>query len=158
MKILLILLLLVVVMLVANEITKYYRDRYSFYCQLSQFIEKLDINIAFQKNKLADIIKTTKAENQFLDFVKQYYEYITKNNEPNFESIKLLDDNEKQTLVSIIKSIGRNDVENEMKQINYFKKFASEGVLKTKEEKEKKVPLVLKLSFMLGLLLSILFL
>lgn len=138
--------------------TKYYLDKYSFYCQLQQFIEKLDINIAFQKNKLADIIKSTNAENQFVDFVSQYSEYISKNTEPNFDKLKVLDDNEKNTLTSIIKNIGRNDVENELKQINFFKNFANDGVLKAKVEKEKKVPLILKLSFMFGLLLSILFL
>lgn len=149
---------MVVVMLVAHEMTKYYLDKYSFYCQLLQFIEKLDINIAFQKNKLADIIKSTNAENQFVDFLSQYSEYISKNKEPNFEKLKVLDDTEKNTLISIIKNIGRNDVENELKQINYFKNFANDGVVKAKVEKEKKVPLILKLSFMFGLLLSILFL
>lgn len=149
---------MVIVMLVAREMTKYYLDKYSFYCQLQQFIEKLDINIAFQKNKLADIIKSTNAENQFVDFVSQYSEYISKNTEPNFDKLKVLDDNEKNTLTSIIKNIGRNDVENELKQINFFKNFANDGVLKAKVEKEKKVPLILKLSFMFGLLLSILFL
>ncbi|MDD4350718.1 MAG: hypothetical protein PHP83_00830 [Clostridia bacterium] len=83
---------------------------------------------------------------------------MSKNTEPNFDKLKVLDDNEKNTLTSIIKNIGRNDVENELKQINFFKNFANDGVLKAKVEKEKKVPLILKLSFMFGLLLSILFL
>lgn len=157
MKILLILILITIVILLAKAFCQQYIDRYIFYDNMLNFVRSLDINICFQKSKLGNILQRQNANSYYKIFVEEYMAFIKNDKECKFERLSILTDEEKSYLLDMVSTLGRNDLENEIKQLETHKKIFEKKLDEATKIKNAKVPMIMKLSVMLALLLAILF-
>lgn len=155
MKWILITILIVIVMIVANEISRQYREKYSFYLNLKQFLNELKINISFKQEKILKFLDSRTAKNQFKLFLDDYKTYL-KTNELNLNNLKFLESEELAGLEKIIKDIGKYNSENEIYQIDSFLVLIEGSLLKAKEDQDKLCPMIIKLSLLFSIGLAIL--
>ena len=145
MKIFLMVALILIIMLIASAVSQQYRDKYDFYFNLKNLLLKYKMNVSFKKEKILNFLNQQNAKKEFKLFIEDYKEYLT-TNQLNLENIKLLDSDEKLTLLSILKHLGNYDTENELSQLDNFIYLIDEKLVKAKEEKQKLCPLIIKLS------------
>lgn len=154
MKWILIIVLIFVIMLIAHAVSEQYKEKYDFYNNFKIFLNQFKINVSFKQEKIIDILEKTKAKKQFKIFINEYKNYL-KNNELNLNSIKILDEEEKGELTTIINSIGGFDAQNEIKQIETFLIDIDARLNKAEKDKTKLCPMILKLSLLFAVALSI---
>lgn len=155
MKIVLICVLIGVVMLIAFSLSNQYSEKLDFYINLKQMLEQYKINVSFKQEKIKEFLENTKAKKQFKLFVEEYKNYLL-TNELKLNKIDVLDSDEKQQLETIVLSLGKYDVKNEMGQISSFLSEIDVKLAKAKEEKTKFCPLIIKLSLLFAVGLGIL--
>lgn len=155
MKWILIAILILVVMIIAKAIAQQYIDKFEFYNNLKEFIQQLKINISFKKEKIFTFIEKINAKKQFLIFINEYKNYL-KNGNLNLNEIKILENEEKNDLIDIIKNIGKYNSENEINQINNFLITINMKLQKAQEDKNKVCPIIIKLSLLFSIGLAIL--
>lgn len=157
MKYILMLCLVGVIMLVAQGVCKQYRERYALFEALAQFFRQMRLNLSFQKQKIKEILNqaTLKKTNQ--DIYLVYLDYLEKGTPIDINFVKILDDNEIQYITNMLKSLGKNDTNGELKQLDAYDIYLKERVDATRHEKEKYCPLITKLSFLFAIGLAILF-
>ena len=155
MKWFLIIILVCVIMLIANSLSRQYRDKYDFYYNLQQFLNKFKINLGFIQTKVLDFLNETKPHKEFKVFIEAYKTYIETSN-LDLNSIKILENDEKKDLEEIITNTGKLNVDGELNQIDAFL-GSVEGKLKLAEENKNKIcPMILKLSFLFAIGLAVL--
>jgi len=142
-------------MLIANALSEQYKEKFDFYSNLKIFLQHFKINVSFKQEKVIDFLNKIKAKKQFNLFIKSYKNYL-KTNEINFKEIKLLDEEEKQSLENIIKSIGSFDAKNEINQLDMFLIEIESKLKKAETDKAKLCPMILKLSLLFAIGLAIL--
>ena len=154
MKIFLIIVLIFLIMLIATAVSQQYRDKYDFYLNLKNLLLKFKMNVTFKKEKILNFLNQQNGKKEFKLFIEDYKEYLT-TNKINLENIKLLDADEKTTLMSILKQLGNYDTENEIQQLQNFINVIEEKLLKAKEETQKLCPMIIKLSLLFAIGLAI---
>jgi len=154
MKIFLIIVLIFLIMLIATAVSQQYRDKYDFYLNLKNLLLKFKMNVTFKKEKILNFLNQQNGKKEFKLFIEDYKEYLT-TNKINLENIKLLDSDEKITLMSILKQLGNYDTENEIQQLQNFINVIEEKLLKAKEETQKLCPMIIKLSLLFAIGLAI---
>lgn len=142
-------------MIIAKAIAQQYIDKFEFYNNLKEFIQQLKINISFKKEKIFTFIEKINAKKQFLIFINEYKNYL-KNGNLNLNEIKILENEEKNDLIDIIKNIGKYNSENEINQINNFLITINMKLQKAQEDKNKVCPIIIKLSLLFSIGLAIL--
>lgn len=157
MKILLILILVTIVILLAKAFCQQYIDRYVFYDNMLNFVRSLDINICFQKSKLGNVLQKQNADGYYKIFVNEYMDFIKNDKRCQFDKLSILTNEERNYLLDMVNALGRNDLENEVKQLETHKKVFEKKLDEVTKIKNSKVPMIMKLSVMLALLLAILF-
>ena len=75
----------------------------------------------------------------------------------NLGFAKILDDSEKDEIINMLYSLGKNDASGELKQLDAYDVYLKDKVETTKREKERLCPMITKLSFLFALGLAILF-
>lgn len=154
MKWILIAILISVIMLIARAVVEQYNEKFDFYSNLCEFLKQFKINLSFNQNKIGEFLENVKSKKQFKIFIEEYKSYLKTNN-LDISKIKILDDDEKNELLSIVKNIGKYNAENEIKQVDSFL-FSLEGNLEiAKRDKQKLCPMIIKLSLLFALALSI---
>ena len=142
-------------MLIAHAVSEQYKEKYDFYNNLKIFLNQFKLNVAFKQEKILDVLKKIKSKKQFTLFINTYKTYL-KTDELNLKIITILDEEEKNELTAIIKSIGKFDAENEIKQIETFLVDIDNRLIKAEKDKTKLCPMILKLSLLFAIALSIL--
>lgn len=155
MKWILIIVLISAIMLIAFSLSEQIKDRYDFYQNLKLFLNQFKINISFRQEKILDFLKKTNSKKQFKLFVQEYESYL-KTGSMNLEKIKVLDHEDREILLDIMKNIGRYDVKNELGQIDNFLATIDVKLKKALDDKNKLSPMILKLSLLFAIGLAIL--
>lgn len=155
MKWILIIVLISAIMLIAFSLSEQIKDRYDFYQNLKLFLNQFKINISFRQEKIVDFLKKTNSKKQFKLFVQEYESYL-KTGSMNLEKIKVLDHEDREILLDIMKNIGRYDVKNELGQIDSFLATIDVKLKKALDDKNKLSPMILKLSLLFAIGLAIL--
>lgn len=157
MKYILMLCLIGVIMLVAQGVCKQYRDRYSLYEALGDFFRQMRLNLGFQKQKIREILNQTTLKRVNKEIYMAYLDYLDKGSDLYLDFVKILDDNEQEYLRKMLISLGKNDTNGEIKQLDSYEIYLKDKIEKTKQENEKYCPLIIKLSFLFAIGLAILF-
>ena len=140
----------------------YYRIRKKFFEDIILFCEKLSVDISFSKEILSSIVLNNLGNfsKEFRMILNEYLFYLknngtTLNKDSLFNKVKILKDEEKDSITIFFKSLGKLDMTNQINEIDNFKtKFIS--YKNTADEENKKFgALSLKLMFLLGLLIVI---
>ena len=155
MKWILIIVLISAIMLIAFSLSEQIKDRYDFYQNLKLFLNQFKINISFRQEKILDFLKKANSKKQFKLFVQEYESYL-KTGSMNLEKIKVLDHEDREILLDIMKNIGRYDVRNELGQIDSFLATIDVKLKKALDDKNKLSPMILKLSLLFAIGLAIL--
>lgn len=155
MKWILIIVLISAIMLIAFSLSEQIKDRYDFYQNLKLFLNQFKINISFRQEKILDFLKKANSKKQFKFFVQEYESYL-KTGSMNLEKIKVLDHEDREILLDIMKNIGRYDVRNELGQIDSFLATIDVKLKKALDDKNKLSPMILKLSLLFAIGLAIL--
>ena len=155
MKWILIIVLISAIMLIAFSLSEQIKDRYDFYQNLKLFLNQFKINISFRQEKILDFLKKANSKKQFKFFVQEYESYL-KTGSMNLEKIKVLDQEDREILLDIMKNIGRYDVRNELGQIDSFLATIDVKLKKALDDKNKLSPMILKLSLLFAIGLAIL--
>ena len=138
------------IMLIAHAVSEQYKEKYDFYENLKNFLNKFKLNLSFKQEKIMNFLEKTNSKKTFNIFIKSYKQYI-KNNELNLQEIKILTDEEKKQLINIIKNIGNLDAKNEINQINIFLEEIDIKLKNAENDKKKLCPMILKLSLLFAI-------
>lgn len=155
MKWILIIILIFVIMVIAYAVSEQIKEKYDFYVNLKQFLQKFKLNISFKRERIIDFLNEVKAKKQFMLFVNQYKKYLATNTFDLID-IKILDDDEKFQLETIVKGIGNLDAKNEIEQIENFLLDIETKLDKAQQDKNRLCPMIIKLSLLFAIGLAIL--
>lgn len=148
MKILMLILIVFCFIYIGYSINRHYKVKNDFLKNFLDFICVYENEIQFNKNNLINIIKSHSFGKYFDNFLNDYI--TSKTSIPSF-----ILDNEKIEIETFLNSLGKKDIDGEIKNLKMYKmKF--EIIYQKSCEDLKKGKLSLKLSFVLGLLLAIL--
>lgn len=163
MKIVLLCLIVTCSTYVGFGFSSYYRRRVKFFSDCISFQNKMVVEIAFKQNKLKEIID---------EFIKRCgidFKFVLKSFEENYllgknvleESMLFkknicLSKEEKEIVYAFFKTLGRYDSENQIKEIENFKKTFESSFADAQAENKKYSSLYVKLGLMAGLLVAIL--
>lgn len=141
-------------MIIAYAVSEQYKEKFDFYDNLKKFLNQFKLNISFRQEKISEFLEKTKAKKQFNMFLQRYRTYL-KTNSFSLQEIKILDEEEKQQLETIVKSMGRMDVKNEINQLESFLIEVDEKLKKAESDKIKLCPMIIKLSLLFAIGLAI---
>ena len=142
-------------MLIAYSVSEQYKDKFDFYNNLKLFLQQFKINISFRQAKINEFLSTIKPKKQFKVFIDEYKSYL-KTNEINLSNLKLLENEEKEELVTLVSSIGKFDAKTEINQLDNFLTTLELKLNKSMEDKNKISPMIIKLSLLFAIGLAIL--
>ena len=142
-------------MLIARAVSEQYKDKYVFYCNLKDFLNRFKLNLSFKQETINDFLDKTKPQKHFKLFIAEYKRYL-KESKMDFSLIKILSEEEKLQLENLVKSIGNMDVKNEICQIDSFLLEVDIQLKQAELNKQKLCPMILKLSLLFGIGLAIL--
>lgn len=157
MKYLLMLALIGVIMIIAQGICKQYRERYALFESLGQFFRQMRLNLSFQKQKIKEILNQTTLKRTNQEIYINYLNYLEKGSPLDLGFVRILEDNEQEQLTNMLRSLGKNDTNGELKQLDAYDIYLKDKIELTKKEKDKYCPLITKLSFLFAVGLAILF-
>lgn len=157
MKYLLMIAFVVVVMIVAQGVCRQYRERCVLFESVNDFFRQMQLNLAFQKQKIKEILEKTTIKKNNREIYTIYLEYLNSGKAIDLTSIKILDDTEQEQISSMLLSLGKSNAESEIKQLEVYEKYLQDKIQSSKQEKEKYCPLITKLSFLFSVGLVILF-
>lgn len=157
MKYILMLALIGVIMLVAQGISKQYKDRYLMFEALGDFFRQMRLNLTFQKQKIKEILNQATLRKTNKDIYIAYLNYLEKGTPLDLAFVSVLDDMEEEQITKMLLSLGKNDTAGEIKQLDAYDIYLRDKIETTRREKEKYCPLITKLSFLFAVGLAILF-
>jgi len=141
-----------------------YKKRMSFYSSLIFLAQKLDVEINFSRERLIKLIESCDEKNRvnLLNIDKKFIDYLNKGGELTpemlFSNKNLIKKEEQEVIAMFFRSLGRSDVENQIKEIkNYvsrFEKYLSDST----QEYKKNGPIGIKLGIITGLILVVILL
>ena len=155
MKWFLIIILISVVMMIAHAVSEQYKEKFDFYDNLKTFFNQFKINLNFRQDKILDFLHQINSKKQFKLFIASYKQYLI-TNKIDLTNIKILSIEEINQLTEMVKSIGKLDSTNEIKQIETFQIEIDSKLKKAEKDKEKLCPMILKLSLLFVIALAIL--
>ena len=158
MKIFLLILIVMLIMIIANGVAKQYKERHNLYANILNFLNNYELNISFKKEKILDVVQRFECNNESKKIIGIYENYLTQKTDINFESITILQEDERKFLENIFKNLGTGDVDSEKLQLNEIKSQLKAKVEETAKIRDKFCPLIIKLSLLFAIALVILFL
>ncbi len=153
MKILIIGLLNFIVWLIAIDYKRNHKIKIAFYNSAIYYSKDLLSYISFNKNTAYEVFNSNKS-NYCDDFVETIQTYFGVNQ----VSSKCLNDGELAQFEEFINSLGKYDVDETLKNINFYKLRFEQMVEDLKETLKRKVEPVFKIIIILGIVLSIIIL
>lgn len=158
-KIICIIILFCLIVYVGYGIFCYYKKRQLFYDDLINFVNYLNTEISFLKTDLISIIDRScnKYHKELNDLLCSYLLNLRKNNNKFSANLKVLSNEENQTLSNFFNSIGRTNIEEQKVCIAHYKSRFSEQKLISEEDKNKNGLTYFKLCIVVGLGVCIVF-
>ncbi len=164
MKILLIVVFSILFFSIGFKFYLKYKKRYLFFESLVFLCQKFDVEIAFSRQRIQNIISTLdeKLKQNLSGIDKNYLSCMESENliekEKLFENINFLNEEEKNNIFLFFKSLGRTDLENQLKELkNYENKFLTLQTTSNNEFK-KYGKLSIKLGIIACLMVVVIFL
>ena len=142
-------------MLIAYSVSEQYKDKFDFYTNLKLFLQQFKLNVSFRQQKINEFLNSTKPKKQFKLFIDEYKTYL-KTGQLNLSNIKILEQEEKEELMRLVKNMGNHDAKNEVHQLDGFLATLELNLNKATEDKNKLCPMILKLSLLFAIGLAIL--
>lgn len=153
MKFIIIIILLLAFAIVGFLIYDSFKRKKVFYNNIVDLCLHLSHEIRFSKNDIKKIITSSKVK-----YCNELKEYLQAYLMQQLYSPKLLNENENIEVVEFLESLGKFDVDGELKNINKYKElFKNKFNLATQQEKTKGAALF-KIFIILGLLVAIILL
>lgn len=150
--------------LIGYIFSRKYRVRKDFFLSLVYLCQKFDIEINYSRERLKNIFDSLeeKHKSKLCGIDKNFISFINKeiklDKDSLFKGINFLKENEKDIITMFFKTLGRSDVESQIKEIkNYQIKFDEMSNLAINENKKYGM-LSLKLGIITGLLLIVILL
>ncbi|MCH5350337.1 MAG: hypothetical protein J1F39_00015 [Clostridiales bacterium] len=140
-------------------VSRLYAKTSKYYLSVLELITELKRNIAYRRDSVASVMKGFKAGSERLGTqIAEYLAFVsTKNGELKL-SRGFLSSSSFSDIVGFFSSLGRADGDGQEKDLDmYYKKFEADYAAAT-EKSKKYGPLAIKLGFLFGLCLGILFL
>jgi stage III sporulation protein AB len=157
-----ILILIALCTYVGYGFSRYYINRFEFIKKFRFFLSAITLDINFSHQKLATMIEQHKTQSKELNkLLKNFLACLDKkklDDDTLFNSIKLLKDDEKQTIAKFFASLGRFDVENQTKHIQNFDAITENWQNAAEQDKNRFAPLFVKLGIIVGVMISLILL
>ena len=147
-KFLILLLIIVLSGLIGFVVSNYYKNRVTLYYELIKMITNFKSEIFFLQTNFKTLLER-QTYGKYVNMVLQNY---LKNGQA---SIALLKSKETQELTMCLNSIGKSDVDGEIKNLNYYDGVFNEKYLETKNFYDKYGSLIIKLSIIAGALIAV---
>ncbi len=134
-----------------------YAKRKKFFDSLILFADKLSLDINFSRERLKILLLNFDSKNRknLLGIDEKFLDYLDRKSELSkeevFKNATILKDDEKDTVLLFLKTLGRSDVENQTKEIQNFVSRFGEIKEKCDVEQKKYGSLALKLGVVAGL-------
>lgn len=164
MKFLLLIILISVCLLVGGKFYFKYKKRFLFFEALVYLCQKFDVEIAFSRQRVQSIVSSLdeKLKNNLCGLDENFLNCISSENliekEKLFSNINFLTDDEQNTIFLFFKSLGRSDMENQLKEIKNFENKFSAFQTQSNNDYKKYGKLSLKLSVIASLMIIVIFL
>lgn len=156
MKYILLVVLVAVVMLISQGVCRQYRERYMLFDAISDFFRQMRLNLGFQKQKIKEILNRATMRKTNKEIYGSYLEYLENGTSIDLYFVKVLDDTEKEQITNMLLSLGKNDTNGELKQLEAYEIYLKDKLCSSKEDKDKYCPLITKLSLLFAIGLAIL--
>lgn len=140
-------------------LARFYSRRLRYFKDCILLSERLYASIAFSHEKLNQIVESNRLSfgKDMQKTLLMYQGYLTHKIEKlEKQGMNILRENETETILLFLQSLGRLDVKNQTEEIDNFKKRFEEMKLSAEEDNKKKGGLYLKLGLILGILVAIL--
>lgn len=142
--------------------SKYYINRNEFFKEFILFLNKVNLNINFSKEKLKNIIDEYKTQSKELILILKNFllclEERSINEKKLFAGTKLLKSEEKNILLGFFSSLGHFDLAGQTKHLESFIKEFEIRQKQAEDEKNKYSPLFTKLGLIAGVVISLILL
>lgn len=162
MKFFMILLLILLCTYVGYGFSKYYINRHDFWKEMKLFLNKVNLDINFSREKLKPIIHSYTAKSKELQLLLKNFilclDEGTITEKALFAGIKLLFEDEKNILFPLFKNIGHFDLQGQTKQLENYIEIIDKYQKDTETEKNKFAPLFTKLGLIIGVVISLILL
>ena len=164
MKFVLIVLLISICVLIGGKFYFKYKKRLLFFEALVYLCQKFDVEIAFSRQRVQNIITSLdeKLKNNLCGLDKNFLNCISSENliekENLFFDINFLTDDEKNTIFLFFKSLGRSDMENQLKEIKNFDSKFTAFQTQSNSDYKKYGKLSVKMSIIASLMIVVIFL
>lgn len=156
MKYILMIVLVAAIMLISQGVCKQYRERYTLFEALSEFLRQMRLNLSFQKQKIKEILNRATIRKTSKEIYMSYLSYLEDGTSIDLGFIKVLDETEKEQITNMLLSLGKNDTSGELKQLDAYDVYLQDKLQAAKAEKDKNCPLITKLSLLFAIGLAIL--
>ena len=157
MKYILMLVLIIAIMLVAQGVSKQYKERHAIFVSINEFFRQMSLNLGFQKQKIKEILNQASIKKVNKEIYSAYFDYLDNGKDLDLSFVKVIDEAEEEYITTMLKSLGKNDTAGEIKQLEAYQIYLKDKIDATKAEKDKYCPLITKLSFLFAIGLAILF-
>ena len=131
-------------------VKKYYKNRYDFYYNFTNFIQILLSEISFLKSDISKVAQSNSFGSILDNWLNSYVN-------GNISNISFLTDEENTQLISFISGIGKSDMQGELANINYHKSLFESKLQETKGDIDIKAGMYFKLISLAGVILCIIF-
>lgn len=163
MKILLLVFAVIATTYIGYSFSRKYKQRADFFGAVVMLCQKFNLEINYSRERVKNILKNLddKHKKKLYGVDKNYILYLEQQEELTKDllckNFKYLKEDERDLLLMFFKSLGRSDVESQSKEINNFQE-RFDNLTKTAVADNKKYgSLSLKLGFIAGLFIVVLF-
>ena len=163
MKILLLVFAVIATTYIGYSFSRKYKQRADFFGAIVMLCQKFNLEINYSRERVKNILKNLddKHKKKLYGVDKNYILYLEQQEELTKDllckNFKYLKEDERDLLLMFFKSLGRSDVESQSKEINNFQE-RFDNLTKTAVADNKKYgSLSLKLGFIAGLFIVVLF-
>lgn len=157
MKYLLMIAFVVIVMLIAQGVCRQYRERCYVFEGIDDFFTQMRLNLSFQKQKIREILEKASIKRNCKEIYTIYLQYLDSGQAIDLSPIKILEQDEQEQITNMLKSLGKSNVESEIKQLEVYKEYLKTQIEQCRAERNKYCPIITKLSLLFAIGLVILF-
>ena len=156
MKYILLIVLVAVIMLISQGVCNQYRERYALFEALNEFLRQMRLNLSFQKQKIKEILNRAQIRKTSKVIYTSYLNYLETGTSIDLSFVKVFDQTEQEQITRMLLSLGKNDTFGELQQLNVHEEYLKDKLQTAKEERDKRCPLITKLSLLFAIGLAIL--
>ena len=140
-----------------------YKKRADFFQAIVMLCQKFDVEMNYSKERVKNILLNldAKIKSKLLGVEQNYIAFLNQENplqkESLFKGVQILKEDERDTIFMFFKNLGRSDLESQSKEIRNFQSRFDAAHQTAQSENKKYGSLAIKLGFIAGLFLVVLF-